>query len=248
MAIDLPPLGELLKMRIFSFNDSNRLGLPVLFFDALYNPSTYTVSYPIHFTERQAAGTGGTSSIYGRRPSKEYTFDFILDATGASDPGVVLGLAESVPVLGEVVSAVSINLQVQQFLSVTYDYSREKHRPHYLKLLWGTGFILDCIMTKAEVTYSLFGADGRPLRAKINATFRESQEPDFWQRLLSLLSPDLTRERQVAEGENLPLLSKKEYDDSKHYVELARFNKLKNFRRIRTGQTLKFPPLRPESA
>ena len=244
----LPSLGELLKMRILSFGDSNRLGLPLLFFDALYNPSTYSVSYPLHFTQRQAAGTGGTSSIFGRRPSREFTFEFILDATGASDPGPVLGLAQSVPVLGEAVSALNINLQIKQFLAATYDFDRDNHRPHYLKLLWGAGFILDCIMTNADITYTLFSSDGQPLRAKIKATFQEAKEPAFWQQALSLLSPDLTHDRQVAEGDNLPLLSDKEYDDPKHYIQVARFNKMKNFRRLQTGRILRFPPLRPEES
>lgn len=240
-------LGELLKMRIFSYGKPDRLGLPVQMFDMMYNPNTYSVKYAVEFHDTEAQGTGGTQLKFKRVPPKDYSFEFILDGTGASDPGTLAGLAQGVPILGEVVEQLSVKLLVQRFLDVAYQPAQENHRPHYIKLLWGAAFCLDCVMTSADVTYTLINSDGTPLRAKINATFRESKEPGMWEQLLKFRSPDLTAQRQVNRGDTLPLLSDTEYDDPSYYLELARVNRVKNFRRLRVGQELNFPPLRPAS-
>ena len=56
-------------------------------------------------------------------------------------------------------------------------------------------------------------------------------------------SPDLTHLRDVKDGDTLPLLVYDIYGDGKFYLEVARVNKLVNFRSLRSATRLSFPPL-----
>ena len=56
-------------------------------------------------------------------------------------------------------------------------------------------------------------------------------------------SPDLTHERVVKEGDNLPLMTYRIYGDPKYYLEVARVNGLTNFRKLTPGQKIVFPPI-----
>jgi nucleoid-associated protein YgaU len=56
-------------------------------------------------------------------------------------------------------------------------------------------------------------------------------------------SPDLTHLRDVREGDTLPLLAQEIYGNPHLYLEVARVNRLVNFRRLRPASRLSFPPL-----
>ena len=56
-------------------------------------------------------------------------------------------------------------------------------------------------------------------------------------------SPDLTHERIVEEGDTLPLMCHRIYGSTNHYLEVAKFNKLKYFKELTPGSKIYFPPL-----
>jgi nucleoid-associated protein YgaU len=58
-------------------------------------------------------------------------------------------------------------------------------------------------------------------------------------------SPDLTHARIVKLGDNLPLMVANIYlHPTTYYLQVAEANDLNNFRRLRTGQQLIFPPVK----
>ena len=57
-------------------------------------------------------------------------------------------------------------------------------------------------------------------------------------------SPDLSHIIEVKAGDNLPMLCYQVYKDSAYYLDVARVNGITNFRDIRPGTKLHFPPLR----
>jgi len=56
-------------------------------------------------------------------------------------------------------------------------------------------------------------------------------------------SVDLTKSESVKEGDILPLIAKKNYASSSYYLQLAKANKLKNFRNLSPGMKLILPPM-----
>ena len=60
---------------------------------------------------------------------------------------------------------------------------------------------------------------------------------------LDLKSPDLTHIRTVQSGDTLPLLAKAMYGSSRYYLVVAEANGLDDFRNLKPGTKLFFPPL-----
>jgi len=81
------------------------------------------------------------------------------------------------------------------------------------------------------------------LRAIGKAKFSESISPKLEAAEKKNESPDVTHKRTVQAGDTLPLMTERIYGDSKYYLEVAKINNLVNFRQLKPGQELFFPPL-----
>jgi len=49
--------------------------------------------------------------------------------------------------------------------------------------------------------------------------------------------------RIVAPGDSLPLMCYRIYGDSRYYIQIAKFNRLNDFRNLQPGTRISFPPL-----
>ena len=81
------------------------------------------------------------------------------------------------------------------------------------------------------------------LRAELGAIFISDEEAERTLAKEDKKSPDLTHVRIAREGDTLPLLASAVYGSSAYYLDVARFNKLDNFRSLTAGQQIVFPPL-----
>ena len=95
-----------------------------------------------------------------------------------------------------------------------------------------------------SLDYTLFKPSGEPLRVKVNLSFEGRMTKDKQKLLNEKSSPDLTHVIQVQAGDTLPLLCHRIYNDSSYYMQVARINKLVDFRNIEPGDELLFPPLK----
>lgn len=59
--------------------------------------------------------------------------------------------------------------------------------------------------------------------------------------------PDLTNQRTVMPGDTLPFMCFQVYGDPRHYLRVAAFNHLDDFRSLTVGTAVLFPPLKPEA-
>ena len=204
-----------------------------------FNPGTFTVSNKIEFKEAQAKGSAGSDPQFERIPPLEFTIEFTLDATGVA--------IKNFPLLHQ-----------NQYKSQKHDYVKTKvkelrivtgseingeiHRPNYVALLWGT-FDIKCVLTSLNIVYNLFDKEGTPLRAKVTCNFLERFMPGQGNRQSQLESPDLTKQFVTKQGDILPLIAKDNYDSSSYYIQIAKANKLKDFRNLLPGMKLKLPPM-----
>ena len=217
--------GELKKLTIeayssIKFSESEKVGE----FPVMFNPSTYAQKFEIEYNKDQAQGTSGASQSFGKMKPQEYSFEFLFDGTGTAAP------------------AVDVATTIEAFLDLTFRFDGELHRPYYLKLFWGH-LVTRCIMKSATVTYTLFKPDGFPLRAKVAATFSEIADDELRVADEGRSSPDLTHYREVTDGDTLPLMCHRIYGEMHHYLPVARYNNLDNFRKLETGTRIAFPPL-----
>ncbi len=221
--------GKLEKMKIEAHRKPDYSDAAVDSFTVMFNPNTYTQKYDVDYEARQGPGDTASPLIFGKIKPLEYTFDFLFDGTGTA------------------ADKVEVREIIQHFLSLTVEHDGEIHRTKYLKLSWGS-LLSKCVLKSTEVTYTLFKPNGHPLRAKVKAHFIENIEDRLRAAKERKSSPDLTHVHAVKAGEHLSLLAHRYYGDASRYLQVARFNNLKSYRRLEPGQRLAFPPIREAGA
>ena len=230
-------LAEVAKLKIIAYEDVDFTTETGEEFTVMYNPNTFSQNYRSVWVEETPQGGSAETQSYRRLKSDSVSFDFLFDGTGVS--GVGSTAIDLNPAVGEVGY---VQEQIDDFLALTQGLNGSTHEPNFLQLSWGT-FIFNGVMSTATVTYKLFHSSGAPLRASINATFKQSVSRTEQAAQARLQSPDLTHFKIVKAGETLPLIAKKTYGDSRYYLEIARVNNINNFRKLKAGQQLILPPI-----
>ncbi len=225
--------GKFQKLFILSYTDKE-LSKDKLSFTAYYNPALVTTTYAIGYDEKAAVGASKYEMKYKSYSPVAYSFDLILDGTGASIP---YGTIET--------ESLDVDKKINVFLQVVNKYDGGAHRPRYLKLTWGETLVANVVLTGLTITKELFRPDGSTLRAKLQCTFKEFSEREKTKAEERSASPNMTHIRLVQQGDRLPMMCEEIYGDAKLYLQVAKHNKLLNYRNLIPGQKIYFPPLVP---
>lgn len=244
--------GKLEKMTIQAFQPATDPAEPPKLSDdpedayvVQVNPKSYTLNHALTYAELQGQGNSGRDAVYSKSEPTTLEFSFLFDGTGIIPPPSPLG---DVPLVGAIASAFAddeefdVMQEIDKFDRVVYAHDGDEHRPKKIQLTWGT-LVFPCALTSLNYQFTLFKPDGRPLRAQANCSFQEALSDAQRELIENNSSPDLTHIREVREGDSLPLISHRIYGDPKYYIEVARVNKLVNFRSIRAGSRLRLPPI-----
>lgn len=224
--------GTLEKLHIYGFEDATANTRVGDAFIALINPSTISVDYGVNVKAEEEQDVATPNVKYCSSGSSVISFDLILDGTG---------------VLGS--NSLDVAADIELFKTNCYYYIGKAHEIPYVRIQWGA-FIekhkdLEFIgrLSSFKLNYSLFKGDGSPLRAKISASFMGTMEKVTSHKIQEKSSPDLTHIITVRAGDSLPMLCQKVYKDAERYHQVAKINKLTNFRKLIPGQQLEFPPI-----
>jgi len=212
------------KLRIEAYDQPDYKGGPIGTFSAYVNPGEITFAYDMEYDSAQGSGTTNARMEFKRVKPGDLTVAFFLDGTGAN------GVKKDVQTL------------VKEFQEIT-GYSGDIHRTKYLIVAWGTIEPKKCVLKSASIAYKLFKANGVPLRAVITATFTENAADQPRVSTAKDKSPDLTHVRLVKAGDNLPAMCYKIYGDPAYYLDVAKANRIDNFRNLIPGTRVFFPPL-----
>ncbi|MFD2036110.1 LysM peptidoglycan-binding domain-containing protein [Belliella marina] len=221
--------GALKKMFIKAFSDEEfKNEVEGGTYTALLNPEGYTFNYTTVQNEDQASGTSGAAPKFNKILPQELEFEFLFDRTGAikDSPAKNEGIIDD----------------IELFKKVAFDYQGDTHRPNYLKIAWGS-LLFKGVLTSLDINFKLFKADGTPLRAVASLKVTGFVEDNLRVALENNQSPDLTHYREVKLGDTLPLMSNRIYGDSKYYLEVAKANSIFDFRNLKVGTQIYFPPL-----
>ncbi|MBS1902208.1 MAG: hypothetical protein JSS75_00710 [Bacteroidetes bacterium] len=195
-------------------------------FIAMFNPEQFTIQETVRSVTEPPPGRSSTESRFVNTPPREFTMEFTIDGTGVNTNGV----------------KIPVTAQVLLFRAATTTLISSDHQPPTLLVQYGP-FICTCVLKSSSVTYTMFDMFGLPIRAKISASFTESIDNTLNAITSMLSSPDLTHRITVSEWDLLPLLCYRTYNNQDYYLQVARVNKLKNFRKLQPGTTLTFLPI-----
>ena len=216
-------MGKLTKMKVVAFKHPDFTG-KVGEYDVLVNPENYKVKNEQEYTSTGTIGSSAkTEKFKGGGPG---SFDLVLffDGTG-------------------IVSKEKVEDQIKKVKNLVYKFNGDIHEPNYLRVYWGTQSLFKGRLKSWNANYTMVEKDGTPLRAEVTIVIVKSISAKRKALEEKKNSPDLTHERTVLDGDNLPLMCYRIYGDSSHYLMVANFNSLTNFRSLTPGQKILFPPL-----
>ena len=194
-------------------------------YSVMFNPNSIAVKLQVDRDGTQADGETSAPMTFKRIKPQDYSFEFIIDGTGAN------GEAKK-----------DVPKEVEKFLKVIYNYQGTAHQPNYLKILYGA-VLLKCVLKTVDITYNLFSPNAKPLRAKVNAGFTSCLDQDLSEMINNKNSPDMTHLRKLKRSDKLVGMANNIYKKNTFFVEVARANNLDTFRNLPEGTAIYFPPI-----
>lgn len=227
---------QLEKLKISGYPTADRRGVAKESMTVMFNPTSFSRSFSNKFEIVSTLGGKSKEANYSHANNEQLTLELIFDGTGVSEMGL-----EAIPGLGN--KLFDVQERVEQFKALCYDLIGPNHEPNYLRLEWGSALKFECRLQSMNVTYTLFDNSGNPLRAKLSATFVEALDPEKAAKTPETQSSDLTKAIQVKMEDTLLLLTQQEYGSIEYFTWVARYNDLDQFRQLKPGSQLIFPPL-----
>jgi hypothetical protein len=195
-------------------------------FTFMLNPSEYDHSYAIGYSRKEAIGQSGSDTKFGGVKPEKLKLGTMIDGTGA-----VAGADAS-----------DVKTQIKELKDIVYKYDGEKHEPSHVRVLWGSQIFFGRLESMS-VDNTMFKPSGEPLRARVQLGFIGFMSKEEEALRANRSSPDMSHLIEVKAGDTLPLLCYRVYKDCSYYLEIARINNMTDFRELKPGSKLHFPPL-----
>lgn len=217
-------MGELTKMKIVAYKDpdfSSLLGE----YNLLVNPENYKVRDEQQYAVSDTVNGSSAQTVkYRGGAAGLFELALFFDGTG-------------------VITDEKVDDQIKKVKDLIYTYNGDIHEPNYLKVYWGTQSLFQGRLKSWNVNYTMLDMDGTPLRAEATIVIIASISAKKKALEEKKNSADLTHVRTVLAGDNLPLMCYRIYGDSSYYIKVAQHNELTNFRDLKPGDKIVFPPV-----
>ena len=192
----------------------------------MINPESVKWQRTVEYADEQTPDSSTPSQRYKYSPGDTLNFDVVIDCTGIVDD-----------------ERTDMAKETAALENIVFTYHGEIHRPNFVIIRWGEKFAFKGVLTSFDTSYTLFGTDGSPIRAKISLGFSQYTPPAKRKEKENDKSPDVTHLVNVEEGMTLPQLCYKVWNDDSYCVHVARYNDLNKFRNLHGIKKLVFPPL-----
>ncbi|MGB5356582.1 MAG: hypothetical protein WBN11_07790 [Eudoraea sp.] len=193
-------------------------------YDVLVNPENYKEKNKHEISSITAIGSIAKREKYNGGGPDSFEICLFFDGTG-------------------IVSNEKVEDQIKKVKDLVYKFNGNIHEPNYVQVHWGTKSLFEGRLKSWNVNYTMLHMDGSPLRAEVTAVLVKALNAKGKALEDKKNSGDLTHVRTVLDGDNLPLMCHRIYGDSSHYLMVAKYNGLTNFRDLKPGQKVSFPPL-----
>jgi nucleoid-associated protein YgaU len=202
-------------------------------FEVLFNPTEYSFEDGSNWQDQQKNRQRPELQYTGGERTK-LTLELFFD-TYESDQDVRIHTSE-----------------LAKLLVPTINQANEGKRPPKVKLSWGKAdpdtanstFPFVCVLERLTQKFTLFNSSGTPVRATVNATFKQFRLPE----------EELKRNPQrksfpyqvytTKSGDTLSGIAARHWKDSSRWREIADSNPIDNPRLIEIGQKLLIPAIK----
>ncbi len=196
----------------------------------MLNPEKIQWTRTNAYNDETNVGANAVSLKFSKADVQKLSFETVIDCTGVVDS-----------------TRVNLTTEINNLSQAIYTYNGTIHQPNFLIISWGTGITFNCVLTSFNLSYTLFNAEGTPLRARVSLEFSSYISPATASKAADKQSPDMTHLINIVEGVNLPQISQQIYGSANYVVSIAKFNGLDKFRNLAPGKVVTVPPLVPQT-
>jgi nucleoid-associated protein YgaU len=187
--------------------------------EVMFNPTEYSRNKSVQYGEQSIAGQGTPVTQFVSGEAETLSMELFFDTS-----------EERMDVTEE-------TGKLDQLLTIDDSIGA----PPYCTFDWG-GLNFTAVLKSADKQFTMFRADGTPLRARVSVTFKEYRPPSTGQTSANGSGPDTASQRTVTEGETLWGIAKEEYGDPTAWTRIAESNDIEDPRSLEPGTTLTIPP------
>lgn len=219
-------MSKLTKLTLVAYDaNKNKVGKT---FTVMINPETITEMKKINYSD--CGVSSANEKFLGYDISVISIPDILLDTTGA------------IPREEWPNNRTTIIDMLSDLKSAIYEYDGREHQPSVVQVQWGP-FLYYTRLRSLDIKYTLFNREGKPVRALVTLNFVLYETEKETEAKAGKQSPDLTHYVEVKAGDSLPLMCERIYKNPFLYMQVAKANGLTNFRNLKPGSRLYFPPL-----
>lgn len=204
-------------------------------FRVLFNPNSYSITKNVTWTALAAGGSSGKATdravnaptlSFGGGGSRSLTLELFYDVTEAID-GVAID---------------DVRKETNKVVELTR-IDKDLQRPPAVEIGWGAAppansdFPFTGVVSNLVQRFTLFGSDGKPLRATLTVTLIEFLDPELDRRQTD---PEFTT-RRIRRGDTLSSIAAETYRDPTVWRVIAEANQLDDPLHLVVGQTLAIP-------
>jgi len=134
---------------------------------------------------------------------------------------------------------------VRDYTSKVYkllEIESSSHAPPVCDISWG-GFQFTGVLDHVSGKFTMFLADGTPVRATLNVTFKEFIEVEVLVKEEPTESADHRKTRTVRAGDRIDTITAEEYGDPAKWRLVAQANNLDDPTALEPGDVLKLPAM-----
>lgn len=216
----MPDRPNVLKAKIVSVSEP---GKAVVF---QFNPEDLAITRTIRWNEETNIGSDSSELSFAGGQSQDLTIPLLFDTT---DTGLDVRTS-----YGMLMEMAMVNQILRNFITGMGE-------PPLCQFVWGKFLSFTAVITQITQRFTMFKADGTPVRARVEVTLKQV-EPK-----LPFQNPTSRTETRkiwvVHEGQTLDWIAYQEYGDPAHWRHIAETNNLMNPKDLRPGQVLKLVPL-----
>jgi len=193
-------------------------------FEVLFNPNTYSISKTLTWNAEVNRALNASTLGFGGSTNRDLTLELFYDVT--ETPGS------------------DVRVETNKMVALTR-LKRDGQEPPLVQITWGDdsqdlyNFPFIGVVSQLTQRFTLFRADGKPVRATLNVTFKEFLNTEIDQHETD---PEFTT-RLVKRGDSMSSIAAEVYRDPALWRVIAEANQLDDPRHLPVGLRLNIPKL-----
>jgi hypothetical protein len=197
----------------------------------MFNPEEYTVNRDNNFAQMAIPGLRAPLLQFVNGNAQTLEMELILDTVEAHTAG-----GQRLNEAGD-----DVRPLVAKLVSLL-DIDAATHAPPVLRFVWAS-FSLTCVLTRAVQKYTMFRADGAPVRAKVSVTFTELTNAETEAKEVKRETSDYSKVYKVVDGDRLPEIAFRLLGSAELWRPIAVANGIEDPRVLTPGAELAIPRL-----